>query len=389
MARPSKTVSVSPTKTEPSASPEASLSRFLDQNKEEHFNYVEDTDYLISTGSLNLDSEIGGFGPNLTRLVGPASAGKTSFSLNVAREFVATIPHSRILFIKCEGRLSSEIQSRCGLPFVKDPTQWRDGSVFIFECNVYEVIISLLRNLIMDNPTKCRYMIILDSMDGLNLRADMEKTVDENNRVAGAPLLTKQFLQKVSVAMAKHGHLCFFLSQVSSEIKLDPYAKTTPRQVGGAGGNAIQHFASSVLAFQEWYEGDLILEKPEEKPDRVKNRALGHICKVRVVKADKEKRYITVLIPIKYGVTNGSAIWREREIVDQLLGWGLILKKGSWLTLTDVLRKELKEHDLDGAPEQIQGMNQLYSFLESRPDITSYLFNRFKSMISSSTNPTS
>lgn len=387
---PSKPVTkAAPPVAAPSGTPEASLSRYLTQTKDEHFNYIEDTNYVISTGSLGLDAEIGGFGPGLARLVGPASAGKTSFSLNVARQFVATVPNSRVLYIKCEGRLSSEIQARCGLPFVKDPTLWATGSVFIFECNVYEVVIGLLRELISNNETKTRYLVILDSMDGLNLRGDMEKTVDEANRVAGAPLLTKQFLQKVSVAMAKHGHLCLFLSQVSAEIKLDPYAKGTPRQVGGAGGNAVQHFASHVLAFQEWYESDLILEDPDSKPDRLKNRPLGHYCKVRITKTDKEKRHITVPIPIKHGVTNGSAVWLEREVADQLLAFGLVTKKGGWLTLTDVLLGVLKEQDAaEGLPAQVNGMNQLYDLLEAHPKVTAFLFSHFKALISGSGTPT-
>lgn len=389
---PVKTAKAKAPAAEPETSgPESQLSRYLDQTKTEHFNYVEDTHYTVSTGSLNLDAEIGGFGPSLVRLVGPPSSGKSSFALNVAREFIATVPGSRVMYIKCEGRLSADIQGRSGLTYVKDPAQWRDGTVFVFECNVYEVIIGLLRDLITSNPDKHHYMFILDSMDGLNLRDDMSKTVNQANRVAGAPLLTKQLLQKIGVAMTKYGHLCFFLGQVSSEIKLDPYAKVQPRQVAGAGGNAIQHYASTVLSFQEWYESDLILENPEARVDRLKNRPLGHTAKVRISKADKEKRHITVEIPIKHGVVNGSAIWREREIADQLLSFGLVTKGGSWLTLTDVLREELATKvGGEAVPEKVQGLNQLYTLLESWPDVTTYLFSRFKEMISGlSTTPAS
>ena len=386
MAKPKTSEPLPKEASLPSATAESLLSRYLDKNKTEHYNYVPDTDYLVSTGSLNLDSEIGCFGPGMVRLCGNASAGKSSFALNVARNFLDTVPHSRVLYVKCEARLSKEIQDRSGLTFIKDPKEWRDGTVFVFECNVYEVIIGLLRELVTDNPTKCVYMIILDSMDGLNLRADITRPIDESNKVAGAALMTTQFLQKMSVAMTKYGHLCMFLSQVRTEIRLDPYAKAGIRQVASAGGAAIQHYASHVLFFQDWHEGDLILEKPDERADRIKNRSLGHICKIKLAKTDKEKRHIVVEIPIKHGVVNGSSVWKEREISDQLFGWGLVSKKGSWITLSDVLRKELTEHKLDGAPEQIQGLNQLHAFLESHQDITAYLFNRFKNM-NSGTEP--
>lgn len=384
MATKSKTATeTKPAPTEaPAASGTPQLTRYLDQTKTEHFNYTENVDYAVSTGSLNLDAEIGLLRPSMVRLVGPPSAGKSSFALNVVRNFLATVPNSRAVYVKSEGRLSQEMRARCGLTFVSKPDEWAEGTVFVFECNVYEVVIGLIRELITNNPTKAVYCFVIDSMDGLNLRGDVVKSVDEANRVAGAPLMTKQFLQKVSVAMTKYGHLCLFLGQVSAEIKLDPYAKGTPRQVGGSGGSAIQHFTSHVLSFQEWYESDLILENPDARVDRVKNRPIGHVCKVRISKTDKEKRHVTVEIPIKHGVINGSAIWREREIADQLLGYGLIVKGGSWLTLTDVLKRELAEHNLGtDVPDKIQGLKQLYDWLESRRDVTDYLFIRFRDMI--------
>lgn len=365
----------------PAAATGSQLSKFMEANKTEHFNFVEDTDYQVSSGSLTLDVNLGPFRPGLTRLVGPSSAGKSSFALKVAQNFLATVPRAKAVYIKAEGRLSKEIQERAGVTFTKEADQWKDGTVFVFESNVYEVVIGLMRELIANNPGKHVYMFILDSMDGLNLRGDMTKAVDEANRVAGAPLMTKQFLQKVGVAMTKLGHMCFFLGQVSSEIKLDPYAKGTPRQVGGSGGNAVQHYASTVLEFQNWYESDLILEDPEARVNHVKNKALGHICKVKIVKADKERRYYTVEIPIKHEQNGGGSIWKEREIGDMMLAWQLVKKAGSWLTLTETLLTELTDNKLTGLPDKVQGMNQLYALLEERKDVTDYLFTKFKAMV--------
>ncbi len=378
----------------PITSAESQLDRFLKANKTEHFNFVEDTNYSVSTGSLSLDQELL-FHPSMVRLVGPSSAGKSSFALNVVKEFFKAVPNSRAVYIKAESRLSDEIQQRSGLTFTKDAANWANETVFIFESNIYEVVIGLIRELITNNPSKHRYMFIVDSMDGLNLREDIVKTIDQNVRVAGQPLMTKQFLQKVSVAMAKLGHLCFFLSQVSAEIKLDPYAKGTPRQVGGSGGSAVQHFASHVLEFQNWYESDLILENPEVRLNSRTNKALGHICKVKIVKTDKEARYTVVEIPIKHNQSGGGSIWLEREVGDAMLVWQLISKtnpmadkkdgagKGSWLYFAPSLIAELTEKgftlELDKDNNfKLQGMKQLYDFLESNKPITDYLFAKFK-----------
>jgi hypothetical protein len=234
---------------------------------------------------------------------------------------------------------------------------------------------------VINNPTNTRYLFIVDSADAVNLKDDIDKPIGDV-KVAGGPLLTKRFLQKFALAMAKYGHMCLYLGQVTSEIKIDPYAKTTPRQVGGSGGSGVQHFSNEVLEYQEWYEGDLILEKPDERVDRIKNRPVGHNVRIKLKKSDKENRYLTIEIPIKHGQAGGRSIWREREIADQLLAWGLVTKGGSWLTFTDVLVKELADQGFKDVPEKVQGMNQLYAYLEGNQLVTSYLFTRFKNMIS-------
>jgi len=356
------------------------LSKFLKENKEEHYNFSPDVQYKVSSGSLNLDMEIGGFSPGIVRLVGGASGGKTSTALEVARNFLATVPNSRVLHVLSEGRLSQNHKDRSGLKFVSKAEDWAVGTCFLFETNIYEVVIGLLRELIMNNPTDCRYMFILDSADSMNLRNDYIKKVDEANKVAGSPLMTKQLLQKIGLAMVKFGHMCFFIGQVSSEIKLDPYAKTVPRQVGGSGGNAVQHFANEVLEFMERYEGDLILEDPQAKIDRTKNRIIGHTCKIKLKKSNTEKRFTTIEVPIRHGQINGNSVWREREIVDQLLVWGLITRSGAWTKTSPKLQEEIKVLGLS-IPEQFQGMDKVYTYLDENKEVTKFLFEKFKKMV--------
>lgn len=357
------------------------LNKFLKENKDEHYNFTPDTTYKVSSGSLNIDMEIGGFSPGAIRFVGSASGGKTSTALEVARNFLATVPNSRVLHVLSEGRLSNNHKTRSGLTFVSRAEDWVPGTCFLFETNIYEVVIGLMRELIKNNPTDCKYMFILDSADSMNLRNDFIKSVDEANKVAGSPLMTKQLLQKIGLGMVKFGHMCVFIGQVSAEIKLDPYAKTTPRQVGGSGGNAVQHFANEVLEFMERYEGDLILEDPDARPDRLKNRIIGHICKIKLKKSNTEKRFTVIEVPIRHGQTGGSSVWREREIVDQMLVWGLVTRKGSWTNINEKLIAELAAIGVE-MPVQFQGIDKLYTFLDDNKTATSFLFDKFRRMVS-------
>lgn len=378
--------------------PRVQLTKYLNANREDHYNFLKDVNYRVSTGSLSLDREVGGLGPGVHRLVGPPGGGKSSEALEIARNFVATVPNSRVVYVKSEGRLSDNLKARSGLTFTHVADQWDVGAVFVFECNIYETVIGLFRDLILNNESECRYLFIVDSADAVNLKNDLLKDIGAE-KVAGGPMLTKRFLQKFALAMAKYGHMCLYLGQVSTDIKLDPYGPKGPvRQVSGGGGTGVQHFANEVLEFQEWYEGDLILPDPESRVDRIKNRPLGHTVRIKLKKDDKENRYITVEIPIRHGQTGGNSIWREREVGDEMLVWGLLSKTnpnppeskkvaaepkkgGSWLYFVPQLVAELEEKGITGLPEKVQGLSQLYELLSERKDVTEYMYNRFREML--------
>ena len=65
------------------------LKSFLKENEEHHYNYEDDIDYKISSGSLTVDFQLeGGFGPGLHRFTGMNEGGKTSEALEVMRNFM-------------------------------------------------------------------------------------------------------------------------------------------------------------------------------------------------------------------------------------------------------------------------------------------------------------
>lgn len=367
-------------------SPQVQMAKYLNKTKDDHYSLEKIRPSIkISTGSLNLDMELkGGIGYGAHRVQGPANGGKSPFVLNVCNNFLDTVPNSRVIWCKAEGRLSDTNAARSNHKIVYTPEEWEVGTIFVFRNNIFEVWIGMMRDLIMNNPTDCRYAFVTDSLDGLNLKNDYVKTVEEGVRVGGAPLMTKQMFQKIGLALTEKQHLAIFIGQVSSEIKLNPYDKTPPRQTSGSGGSSIAHMSNEVLEFQEWFEGDLILDNPEEKHDRFKNRALGHKIRIKIKKSETENRYVTVEIPIKHGVAKGSAIWKEKEVVDQLLIWSLLSKKGAWYTLADPAREEIAKETsvpIEKVPEQFQGMPQFTSYLEKNPLIVEYFFKKFQDMI--------
>jgi RecA/RadA recombinase len=358
------------------------LGSFLKEKKEDHYNFEEAVNYRVSTGSLNMDMQTGGgLGPGLHRFVGFTEGGKTSASLEVMKNFLNTVPNSKGFYIKAEGRLSDEMRIRSGVKFVFDADEWEAGTCFVFESNIYETVVDAMRKLIMYNEEKNKYMFIIDSVDGLIAKNDLDKTFEESTKVAGGAVIAANLMKKISIALTKRGHMAIFISQVRSDIKLDPYSSAPIRQTSATGGNALLHFANFIFEFEPRFEGDIILKDPAiKKADPVKNPIIGHYCKIYIKKSPNEKSKNRVSYPIKYGRKDGRSVWLEKEIVDMLMTWELVSRSGAWYYTSDELRELAKKSGTE-LPEKFQGENALFQFIEGDEKLTKTLHKYFVNMI--------
>lgn len=357
------------------------LGSFLKQNSSDHYNFEEAIEYKVSSGSLQLDLHLGGgLGPGLHRFVGMNEGGKTSAALSFMKNFLDKTPKAKGFYIKAEGRLSIEMRERSGIKFVFNADEWEEGTCFVFESNIYETVVDVMRQLVSKNDEANLYYFLLDSVDGLISKGDLDKSFEDSNKVAGGAVIAANFMKRLSIGLAKRGHIAVFISQVRADIKLDPYSRAPVRQTSATGGNALLHFANWILEFESRNKGDLILKSSTEKIDPVTNPIVGHFAKVTVKKSPNEKTNLTIPYPIKYGRTNGSSIWVEKEIVDLLMLWEFITKKGSWLSATEEFDELLVEN---GFPrfEKIQGQEALFNFIEADKNLSNFLINYFKKTI--------
>jgi len=364
-------------------SPEQILSAYLKDKETEHYNFESDVDYKVSTGSLLLDIETGGgLGPGLHRFCGVNEGGKTSEALEVMKNFLSSVPSSRGVLFKAEGRLTPEMKTRAGLKFCSSSEDWQDGTCFVFESNIYETVFDLMKTLIQNSKeTGTKYLFILDSVDGLQTKGDSEKALEEANKVASGATISSVFMKKVATALNKRGHMAIFVSQVRADIQLDPYSRAPMRTTSATGGNALLHFANWILEFERPYKKDLILEHEKDAPDVRDNKILGHWAKVNVKKSPNEKTGYILRYPVKRGREGGKSIWIEKELVDLLIQWDYCKKSGAWISVNETLREELAQNDLE-IPEKIHGMMKLFDFLEQNPKIVEYLFSKFKNVLS-------
>lgn len=358
------------------------LSNFLKQNSEDHYNFEETVDYKVSSGSLQLDLQLGGgFGPGLHRFVGMNEGGKTSEALEVMKNFLLDIPNSKGFYIKAEGRLSPEMQKRSGVKFVFSADEWVAGTCFVFESNIYETVVDAMRQLVSKNEEKIKFCFLLDAVDGLIAKGDMDKSFEESSKVAGGAVIAATFMKKLSIALAKRGHMAIFISQVRADIKLDPYSKAPIRQTSATGGNALLHFANWILEFEPRFKGDLILKTNADKIDLEKNPPVGHWAKVTVKKSPNEKTNLTIPYPIRYGRSGGKSIWIEKEIVDLLLAWEMVTKGGAWFSPSEDFLELLTQNGLS-FPEKVHGETNLFKTVEEDKPLLDFLIKYFRNMIS-------
>ena len=350
------------------------LSSHLKDNKDSHYNFEDEQVFQVSTGSLLLDSELGGSleVPAIVRFTGVSGGGKTSSALLIMNNFLKTIPNAKGLLVKAEGRLNSNVKRISGVDFVDKPEDWDNGKCFVLRSNVYENIATLILELIKNNPENTRYYFLIDSMDALISKNDLSKGFDDSAKVAAGAVLTSNFLRRIMLPLSTFGHICGLISQVRSNVQINPYAKGDPKLTNSSGGNALQHYADWIFEFQPRYKSDQIIED---------GKIIGHWSKILLRKTTNEKDGTEITYPIRHGRSDGKSVWLEYEIADMLIQWGFAKKSGAWIAFDKNLIDEVKKETIQDLPEKIQGMEQLRTLLEENTKICIYFFNKFKNIL--------
>lgn len=356
------------------------MSSILKSGKTDHYNFEETITYKIPSSSMILNTALGGgINPGCVRLSGITAGGKSSCALDFLTNFLkeATSKDDRRgVYFKCEGRLSDEMKVRTGIKFVSTSEEWESGTCLVIDSNIFEFVFDTIRQLIMNNDTKCKFFFIIDSVDMMVKRSDLQKSFDDAQSVAGGALLTSVFLKKVSVAMSKRGHVAVFISQVRETVKINPYDKTPPKQGNASGGHALEHAQDVVLEFLPRFNDDIIRENPAEKG----SKPIGHYAKCKIVKANNESYLQEVKYPIAYGRKNGTSIWREKEVLDMLMMFELVKRAGAWYKVSELLIKELADNNVI-IEEKFQGIDSLDQWLQNTPAAVDYLAEKMSKLL--------
>lgn len=359
------------------------LASLLNQHKQDHYNEVEPLHTFISTGSLLLDQYIKIRSGSVCRLVARLpESGKTRQSFVLATNYMQKMPKSKTLYVKAEGRLSPELQKAVGLTFVTNPNDWKYGSVFVLCSNVFETVANICSTLIKEMHDKGEHLcIILDSLDGLILRADLETKGIQDGKIAGVPKLTKLLFRHLALPITHYDALLIITGQYSADISIDPYAPKAPRLGDASGGSAIPHQCDYILSYQPRWNGDIILEDPDAKPGSPSYKQIGQNVRVDIKKSTTDTSGNRIEIPIRKNKI-GCAIWAEREVVDILRSYDQIRRESAQGSFIFDL-KLIEEAKSDGVilKEKIRSEKALYDYVENDKVAFEWLYKRVKNLI--------
>lgn len=359
------------------------LSSLLKEHADDHFNDIIPVNKLISTGSLKLDQYVKVRSGGVVRLTARVpESGKTSESFVLAGNFMATMPKAKTLYVKAEGRLSPEIQARTGLTFVTKGADWKPGTVFILSSNTFETVADFIIKLSKEMHEKGEHLcVIIDSLDGLILKADKDTKGIAGGMVAGVPKLTKLLFRHLALPITHYDILLLITGQYSADIAIDPYAQKVPRLGDSAGGSSVPHQCDYVLSYAPRYPSDNILEDEDARPDPIKNKILGVWVTIDIKKSATDTSGTRVRIPIKKGRV-GCAIWVEKEVVDIALQEQMIKKSGAWFSFHQAFADEAKAAGIE-LKDKIQGLASLYDYFEQDKTVCDWFKTKISSLASS------
>jgi len=291
----------------------------------------------ISTGAFSLDMALGVGGLPRGRVVeifGPESSGKTTLALHV------------ISNAQRNGGLAAFIDAEHAM----DPVYARLIGVNVDDLLVSqpasgEEALTIAETLVRSGAID---VVVIDSVAALAPRAELEGNMGDSHVGLQARLMS-QALRKLTGVISTSKTLCIFTNQLREKIGVmfgNP--ETTP------GGRALKFYASVRLDIRR-------IGAIKDSSGKV----LGNHTRVKVVKNKVAPPFTEAEFDILYA----KGITWEGSVLDSALKYGLIEKRGSWLSF---------------AGEQLgQGADMARKFLEEHKDVTEKLIESVREKVKS------
>ncbi|HZH64772.1 MAG TPA: recombinase RecA [Flavisolibacter sp.] len=294
----------------------------------------EQTQEVISTGSIGLDSALGIGGLPKGRVIeiyGPESSGKTTIATHVIAE--AQKKGGMCAFIDAEHAFDSAYAQKLGVDI---------DNLLISQPDYGEQALEIADRLILSGAID---VVVIDSVAALVPKSELEGEMGDSKMGLHARLMS-QALRKLTATISKTGTICIFINQLREKIGVmfgNPETTT--------GGNALKFYASVRLDIRRMTQ----IKDGEE--------AVGNRVKVKVVKNKVAPPFRVA----EFDLVFGEGISKVGEILDLGVEMGVVQKSGSWFS-----------YDTNKLGQGREGVKQM---LKDNPELANELEGKIRTKI--------
>lgn len=254
----------------------------------------------ISTGALTLDLALGIGGVPRGRIIeifGPESSGKTTLVLHIIAN--AQKNGGVAAFIDAEHALDPAYARKIGVNL---------DDLLVSQPDSGEEALTIADQLVRSNSVD---VVVIDSVAALAPRAELEGAMGDSHVGLQARLMS-QAMRKLTGILNKSKTCCIFTNQIREKIGVmfgNP--ETTP------GGRALKFYASVRIDIRRL----ATMKDPA-------GRAIGNRTKAKVVK----NKMAAPFVESEFDILYAEGISRTGAVLDAAIQYGLIDKRGTWLS---------------------------------------------------------
>lgn len=190
---------------------------------------------FISSGSTLLNLALGGGWAErrIANVVGDKSTGKTLLCIEATANFAIKYPKGRIRYREAESAFDKGYAGALGMPIDR----------IDFGSKRIETVEDLFEDLTkICEKAKQKELVVVDSLDALSDRSEMEREIDEGSYGANKAKKMSELFRRLTQTMADADVTLIIVSQVRDKIGAMFGAKYTR-----TGGRALDFYASQVL----------------------------------------------------------------------------------------------------------------------------------------------
>ena len=196
---------------------------------------------FIHSGCALLDCVIGGGWPlgRISNIVGDKSSGKTLLAIEACTNFKQEYDSGRIYYLEAEAAFDKDYAQALGMP---------TNAIDFIDCeNTIEALFEELERVIKDHKeSKIPGLFVVDSLDALSDRAELERKIDEGSFGANKPKKLSELFRRLTAEIEHTDIHLMVISQIRDNIGVMFGSKHTR-----SGGKALDFYASQVLWLAE------------------------------------------------------------------------------------------------------------------------------------------